>query len=159
MNKKMRLFGCVCVMLLAAVFLVFGGVQAKDVKDYLGEAKAIVGAENIVPPKIIRSMIKSNPGAMVIDVREPNEYAKGHIKNALLIPRGLLEFKIKKNDIYPDINKGRMPTPGTLILTICKVGGRALLAAKVLKEMGYRNVKVIKGGYKAWRKARLPLEQ
>lgn len=159
MNQKMKLAGCMCIMVLTAVFCLFDGVQAEELKDYLNEAKSVVGAENIILPKTAQDIIKSDPGVIVIDVCEPNEYEKGHIKGALLIPRGLIEFKIKKNDIYPDINKGRMPTLDTPIITICKMGGRALLAAKVLKQMGYKNVKVVRGGYKGWKAARLPLEQ
>lgn len=160
MKKSMRVVGCMVVILLAASFCVFCApdrAQAKELKDYLNEAKAVVGANNIIPPQAAQQMIKSNPEVMVLYVTEPNEYAAGHIKGAVLIPRGLLEFKIKKNDVYPDINKGRTPTVGTPIITVCKMGGRALLAAKVLKEMGYKNVKVLKGGYKAWKAARLPL--
>ena len=159
MNQKMKLVVCTCIMVLTAVFCLFDSVYAEELKDYLNEAKSVVGAENFILPKTAQDIIKSDPGVMVIDVCEPNEYEKGHIKGALLIPRGLLEFKIKKNDIYPDINKGRMPTLDTPIITICKMGGRSLLAAKVLKEMGYKNVKAIKGGYKGWKAARLPLEQ
>ncbi|MBW2569295.1 MAG: rhodanese-like domain-containing protein [Deltaproteobacteria bacterium] len=159
MNQKMRLAGCMCIMILITVFCLFDNVYAEELRDYLNEAKSVVGAENIILPKIAQDMIKADPGVMVIDVCEPNEYEKGHVKGALLMPRGLIEFKIRKNDIYPDINKGRMPTLDTPIITICKMGGRALLAAKVLKQMGYKNVKAIKGGYKGWMAARLPLEQ
>ena len=159
MNQKMKLVVCMCIMVLTAVFCLFDGVQAEELRDYLNEAKSVVGAENIILPKTAQDMIKSDHSVMVIDVCEPNEYAKGHIKDSLFIPRGLIEFKIKKNDIYPDINKGRMPTLDTPIITICKMGGRALLVAKVLKQMGYKNVKTIKGGYKGWRAARLPLAQ
>ncbi|MBW2646634.1 MAG: rhodanese-like domain-containing protein [Deltaproteobacteria bacterium] len=160
MNKKMRALSCMVVILLTASFCVFcvsNTVNAKDLKDYLNEARAFVGSESIISPQAAAQMIKSNPAVIVIDVREPNEYSTGHIKGSILIPRGLLEFKIKKNDIYPDINKGRMPTLDTPIITICKMGGRCLLATQTLKEMGYKNVKTIKGGYKTWKAARLPL--
>ncbi|MEW6328025.1 MAG: rhodanese-like domain-containing protein [Thermodesulfobacteriota bacterium] len=133
--------------------------QAKGLKDYLDEAKAVVGQGNIISPKAAQDMISSNPNVMVLDVREPNEFETGHIKDAILMPRGLIEFKIQKNDIYPNINKGRIPAPDTPIITICTLGGRGLLAAQVLKEMGYKNVKVIEGGYKAWQAERLPLTQ
>jgi rhodanese-related sulfurtransferase len=64
------------------------------------------------------------------------------------IPRGLLEFKIAKK--VSDKNKE--------IVIYCKAGGRGCLAAFNLVRMGYKNVKNMDGGWKAWEKAGNPVE-
>ncbi len=79
---------------------------------------------------------------VLIDVREPEEYQAGHIPGALLIPRGLLEFKIGMDaDLAPR---------DTRIVLYCKTSGRATLCAHALQQMGYHHVKSIAGGFDAW---------
>lgn len=85
---------------------------------------------------------------IIIDVREPAEYAAGHIKGALSVPRGVLEFKIAD---LPAANNAT-----TAILLYCKNSGRAALAAQSLAALGYTQVTSINGGYEAWLDANLP---
>lgn len=82
----------------------------------------------------------------IIDVREPDEYAQGHLPNAINIPRGMLEFKITDN----------IADKATPILVYCKTGGRASLSAQALQTLGYTAVKSIAGGYEAWMGQNLP---
>ena len=86
---------------------------------------------------------------VLLDVREADEYANGHIPGAVHISRGLLEFKLS-ND--PDLS-GR----DLKIVLYCKNSGRAALAAKVLHEMGYLHVQSISGGFDAWAAAGEPI--
>jgi len=86
---------------------------------------------------------------VLLDVREADEYANGHIPGAVHISRGLLEFKLS-ND--PDLS-GR----DLKIVLYCKNSGRAALAAKVLHEMGYVHVQSISGGFDAWAEAGNPV--
>ena len=86
-------------------------------------------------------------GALLIDVREPDEFAAGHVPGAVNVPRGMLEFRIA--DLQPD---GNAP-----VLVYCKTSGRAALAAVALQEMGYLNVKSIAGGFDAWAAAGKPV--
>lgn len=86
---------------------------------------------------------------VLLDVREADEYANGHIPGAIHISRGLLEFKLS-ND--PDLS-GR----DLKIVLYCKNSGRAALAAKVLHEMGYLHVQSISGGFDAWAAAGEPI--
>ena len=86
---------------------------------------------------------------VLIDVREPDEFAMGHIQGAVHIPRGLLEFKMSSSESI---------SPRDLqVLIYCKNGGRSSLAAKTLAEMGYLNVKAIAGGFDAWSAAGKPI--
>lgn len=79
---------------------------------------------------------------VVLDVREPDEFAAGHIPGAINVPRGLLEFKLSAT---PELERRDLD-----ILLYCRSGGRAALAACSLQDMGYANVRSIEGGYDAW---------
>lgn len=87
--------------------------------------------------------------ALLLDVREPDEYHAGHIPGAVSIPRGLLEFKLS-NDPALDIRD--QP-----IVIYCKTSGRAALAAATMKSMGYLHVQSIEGGFDAWLDAGKPV--
>ena len=86
---------------------------------------------------------------VLVDVREADEFAAGHLAGAVHISRGMLEFKFSANPaLQPrDIN----------IVLYCKTSGRAALAAAVLQDMGYLNVKSIAGGFDAWAAAGKPV--
>ena len=87
-------------------------------------------------------------GALLIDVREGEEYAQAHAKGAVHLSKGVLELRIE----------GIAPDASTPILCYCGGGSRSLLAADNLKKMGYTNVASIAGGLRAWKEAGLPLE-
>ena len=81
----------------------------------------------------------------LVDVREESEYAAGHVDKAILLPRGVLEFKIGSVPELAD--------PSKSVLLYCRTGGRAALAAQTLQSLGYHNVLSIAGGYEAWQKS------
>lgn len=85
--------------------------------------------------------------ALVLDVREPDEFAAGHLPGAVNVPRGMLEFRI--GELQPD--------GGAAILLYCKTSGRAALAAQSMQAMGYLNVTSLAGGYDAWAAAGKPV--
>ena len=80
--------------------------------------------------------------AVLLDVREADEFHAGHIAGAINIPRGLLEFKLSADPelCARDLN----------ILLYCKTSGRAALAACTLQAMGYHQVQSLAGGLDAW---------
>lgn len=82
---------------------------------------------------------------LLLDVRDADEYRMSHVPGAVNISRGLLEFKFS-ND--PSLENRDMH-----IVLYCKNSGRAALSAKALKEMGYRHVRSIAGGFEAWQEA------
>jgi rhodanese-related sulfurtransferase len=79
----------------------------------------------------------------ILDVREPAEYAAGHVPGAVNIPRGVLEFKI---DAHPAF-QGDKTTP---ILVYCQTGGRSALATHALLKLGYGDAVSLAGGFNAW---------
>ena len=86
---------------------------------------------------------------LLIDVREGDEYAAGHIPGAVHMSRGMLEFKLSSNPNLAarDLN----------MVVYCKTSGRAALACVALQEMGYLNVHSIAGGYDGWVAAGKPV--
>ena len=87
-----------------------------------------------------------NSNTVIIDVREESEVNKlGIIKGAIHIPRGVLEFKLEPNSINNPININSE----TNILVYCAGGYRSALAAKTLKDLGFKNVFNL-GGFSDW---------
>jgi phage shock protein E len=80
-------------------------------------------------------------GAVLIDVREAEDWEKGHIPGAIHLPRGTIELDIEE----------AVPNPETPIICHCGGGSRSALVADSLQRMGYTNVKSLAGGYKAWK--------
>lgn len=81
-------------------------------------------------------------GALMLDVREPNEFDMGHLSSAVNIPRGLLEFMVGNNPALKDFEKS--------IVVYCKNGGRSTLAADTLQKMGFSQIKMLAGGFDDW---------
>jgi phage shock protein E len=84
---------------------------------------------------------RQKEGAMLIDVREAEEFAKGHAKGAVHLSRGVIELKIE--ELAPDT--------ATPIICYCGGGSRSALVADNLQRMGYTNVASMAGGFKAWK--------
>jgi len=80
-------------------------------------------------------------GAIVLDVREPDEYEEGALLGAIHIPRGHLEAQIE----------GRIIDKESPIVAYCAGGVRSAFAAKTLAELGYTNVLSMEGGYGRWK--------
>lgn len=86
---------------------------------------------------------------VLLDVREAEEYAAGHLPGAIHASRGMLEFKLS--------NSPELSSRDLKIVLYCKTSGRAALAACALHDMGYLNVKSISGGFDAWANAGKPI--
>jgi len=84
-------------------------------------------------------------GALLVDVREAEEFAQEHAAGAVHLSRGVLEMKIES----------AAPDPATPIICYCGGGKRSALAAESLTRMGYANVASLAGGFKAWKDAGL----
>ena len=96
-------------------------------------------------------------GTLLIDIREPQEFQRGRLPGATLIPRGLLEFEIHPLVARFAGDQGS-PPEDVPILLYCGTGGRSALAAETLNRMGYTDVTSLDGGVVAWAQAGLPLE-
>jgi len=85
---------------------------------------------------------------VILDVRESDAYAAGHVPSAIHVPRGQLELRV--NQAFPD--------PGVEILTVCEFGKISTLAAATLRELGFARVTALDGGMAAWREQGNPVE-
>lgn len=86
---------------------------------------------------------------VLVDVREADEYAAGHLPGSVHISRGMLEFKFSAN---PALQPRDLK-----VLQYSTTSGRAALCATALHDMGYLNVQSIAGGFDAWAAAGKPV--
>lgn len=94
-----------------------------------------------------KAMLAANPSAVLLDVREDGEWAKGHAEQAQHLGKGVLERDIEK----------RFPNPDAEIIMYCGGGFRSILTADVAQRMGYRRVFSLMGGYKAMVDSQWPM--
>jgi rhodanese-related sulfurtransferase len=114
-------------------------------------AKQLIEAANAEVPKISgkEAIEMAGNGALIVDVRDSAEVAQtGKAAGALHIPRGSLEFKADLT--APSADKAFAHDKPVILH--CASGGRAALAGKLLKDMGYQKVYNL-GGFKDWAEA------
>jgi rhodanese-related sulfurtransferase len=116
------------------------GMSLPEFKRLVDEAKSQIQE---IGPGELKQMLGADEDFSLIDVREPDEHAKGTIAGAVPIPRGILEREIDK----VTTDKSRK------IVLYCAGGSRSALAALSLKKMGFGNVISLAGGYGGWREA------
>ena len=83
--------------------------------------------------------------AVFVDVREADEWEKGHVPGALFIPRGFLELRIEE----------KVPDKDAEVIVYCAGGTRSALGARSLQDLGYRNVSSMSGGFGRWKESGL----
>ena len=88
-------------------------------------------------------------GALLLDVREDNEWERSHARGAEHMGRGVIERDIER----------RVPERGAELILYCGGGYRSALAADNLQRMGYTNVFSLAGGWRAWQEAGAPVEE
>ena len=117
------------------------------VSEALKEIKTITPAE---------ALKLSNEGKCnLIDIREKGELDKmGRVENSNHIPRGMLEFWLDPNSAY--FKDGKLDMNKEMVL-FCAGGLRSALAAKTLKEMGFKNVSHIDGGFSALKNSKFKI--
>ena len=92
-----------------------------------------------ITPKEAKTIMDTESGYIIIDARTEEEFAEGHIENAILIP----EYEIK------DRAEEELPDKEQLILVYCRSGRRSKIASEELVKLGYTNVKEF-GGIIDW---------
>src|SRR5438067_7655754 len=93
-----------------------------------------------VDPAVAREQVSN--GAVVIDVREAEEWAAGHIPSAVHVPKSYLESRIE----------GTVPDHSQHVILYCQSGNRSAWAARtLLDDLGYQHVESMRGGYTLWK--------
>lgn len=90
---------------------------------------------------------REHPRPVVVDVREPDERARGYVPGSIFVPRGVIERDIEKAAFGHAATDADLARP---VVCYCGGGSRSALAADMLKRMGFENVYSLEGGYKAW---------
>src|SRR5205085_2984525 len=99
-----------------------------------------------ISPQDAAAKLKSGD-VVIVDVRDKDEWDEGHIAGALHMSRGTIELDIEE----------KVPDTNAMIICHCGGGGRGALATESLQKMGYKNVRNMSGGFKAWKAASLPM--
>jgi len=111
-------------------------------RQLLEQARALVPE---IGPEAVAARLDSADPPLLLDVREPDETAEGHLPGALLLPRGNLELGIER----------LVPRERELVV-YCASGVRSLLAGRSLQELGYARVSSLAGGFGRWSDLGLP---
>jgi len=96
-----------------------------------------------------RERLSKNPEAVLMDVREDDEWRAGRAEQAVHLGKGILERDLEKH--YPDADRE--------IIMYCGGGYRSVLTAAVAQKMGYRNIYSLIGGYKGLVQAQWPMKK
>jgi len=105
------------------------------------------GARGVTPAQA--TMLINRENAQLIDIREPNEYAGGHLSAARNIPAGSLAERAGELDPFKD----------KPVILVCQSGARAAAACSTLVKLGFSRVHTLEGGIGAWAEAGLPLKK
>jgi rhodanese-related sulfurtransferase len=118
---------------------------ARSYQDFVQEA---LGRVKEIPPEDLLQKMRSSEGMILLDVREQDEFARGHLPGALLIPRGVLEGQATQ----------MIRNPAAEVIVYCGSGMRSALAADVLQQMGFSNVASLAGGFRDWAQIGGPIQ-
>jgi len=122
-----------------------------SIDQYVAQARETVDTIDI---EGYLAVVKDPKGALLLDVREDSEFKTGHVPGTVNVSRGRLEFRVWKPLGYPgkvDMNRK--------IYVQCATGGRATLAAKQLKDIGFTNVTAVVMELAVWQKSGYPFIQ
>jgi rhodanese-related sulfurtransferase len=109
----------------------------------VNEAKKKVKETNVPD---VKRRLEAGEKFLLVDVREDNEWSKGHLPGAVHLGKGIIERDIEQ----------RVPDPSAKVILYCGGGFRSALVADNLQKMGYTNVESMDGGWKGWLDAGLP---
>ncbi len=126
--------------------------MAKSLKDYVDAALEVV--TEIEPAEVLAKA--ESDAYRILDVREPEEYADGHIPGAYNIPRGFLEVRA---DHVHHKQDPTMQDRSQKFICYCGGGHRSAMACKTLLEMGFAEALSVKGGWTGWEEFGGPIEK
>lgn len=126
--------------LFAALVVVVALLLAEPLKQ------ALYRVSTVPPARAVQLM---NRGGLVVDVREPSEFASGHLPNAVNIPLGSVQTRLNELQKYKD----------RAIVVYCRSGQRSARAAVTLRKFGFAQVHNLAGGVIAWQNDSLPTER
>lgn len=130
-NHYMLVFSLACV-----IFLLIQDLLANSFNKY----------ENVSPLIAVTKMNSEN--IVILDVRDPQEFLKSHIENAINLPLNSFEEKL------PTLEKYKKQA----ILVNCQTGARSVSACKMLTKAGFGTIYNLMGGIQSWEDNKLPIK-
>jgi rhodanese-related sulfurtransferase len=117
----------------------------KSIDDFINEA--LKNVDELFPWDL-EEVIENKADMLLLDIREPYEFDAMHIKDAINVPRGVLETACDYDyeETVPELVESRERE----IIVICRSGKRSILAADVMQQMGYTKVRSLKTGMRGW---------
>lgn len=114
---------------------------------------AAEAAERIteIMPWDVPEFMEANPSALLLDIRERDEFARVRIAGSLNVPRGILESAAEWN--YAETEPELVEARDRPVVVICRSGNRSALACEVLEVIGFADVRSVKLGVKGWNDA------
>jgi len=103
--------------------------------------------ENVSPLIAVTKM--NADSTAIIDVRDPQEYIKSHIENAINIPLSKLEEQLASLEKYKN----------SPLIVVCQTGARSVSACKTLTKAGFGQVFNMQGGMQSWEENKLPIQK
>jgi rhodanese-related sulfurtransferase len=124
----------------------------KTFKDLINECLQRVKE---VFPWDLQEELDGGKNPVIVDIREPYEFEVAHIKSSLNVPRGILESacEYEYEETVPELAAARDQD----IVLVCRSGNRSILAADIMQQMGFKNVRSLKTGLRGWNDAEQPL--
>ncbi|MFB1490458.1 MULTISPECIES: rhodanese-like domain-containing protein [unclassified Thiocapsa] len=118
------------------------------IKDCLSDVKEIM-------PWDLEERLAANPDLLLVDVREPDEFASMHIEGSLNVPRGILESACEWDyeETVPELVRAR----DREVVVLCRSGYRSIMAAHAMNLLGYQNVCSLQTGLRGWKDYEQPL--
>ncbi|HCQ64076.1 MAG TPA: sulfurtransferase [Rhodobacteraceae bacterium] len=110
-----------------------------------------------IMPWDVPAFIATHPDALLLDIRERDEFARARVPGALNVPRGILESAAEWD--YAETEPALVTARDKPVLIICRSGQRSAFAAERLIEMGFDDPRSVKLGIKGWNDADQPLER
>ncbi|MDU8926783.1 rhodanese-like domain-containing protein [Alisedimentitalea sp. MJ-SS2] len=104
-----------------------------------------------IMPWDVPDIIAEHPDALLLDIRERDEFARARIAGSLNVPRGILESAAEWD--YAETEPGLVTARDKPVLIICRSGNRSAFAAETLAEMGFTDARSVKLGIKGWNDA------
>ncbi|MCW9032217.1 MAG: rhodanese-like domain-containing protein [Gammaproteobacteria bacterium] len=96
-----------------------------------------------------------NSSLLLLDIREPYEFAAMHIKGSINVPRGVLETACEYD--YEETVAQLVEARDKEVIVACRSGNRSIFACEVMQKMGYTNVVSLKTGLRGWSDYEQPL--
>jgi rhodanese-related sulfurtransferase len=120
----------------------------KTFKDLINECLQCVAE---VFPWDLQEELDAGKKPIILDVREPYEFEVAHIQHAINVPRGILETacEYEYEETIPELAAARDQD----IVVVCRSGNRSVMAAYIMQQLGFQNVRSLKTGLRGWNDA------